>query len=304
MREGTQIFPSVSVVIPAFNAAKTLLRALDSLADQQRLPDEVIVVDDGSQDATADLARGYKALRLEVLKHEQNAGSSAALNTAIRAARCPLIAFLDADDAWAPDKLIRQLALHAQNPALVMSATASHWVDETTGNSWYADMQPPRWSGTDFWRAQLARTIITKPTVIAQRQALLDAGGFDEQLRTAEDQKMWLALAFMGPVGFLAQPLTTVYVHQASLTARTGVETYRQELLLCQQVAPEIYARLPKNEARALLAERRAVIGAWREGAPLLAQALLLGINPMQQIKYLLATLPLLARLKAWWRQD
>ena len=115
---------SVSVIVPAFNAAATLREALDSIEQQMQRPDEVIVVDDGSDDSTGDIARSVSGVRLIT---QVNGGTAAALNAGICAASGSLFAFLDADDLWAPGTISSQVA----NLAAHANADASvGWVEE------------------------------------------------------------------------------------------------------------------------------------------------------------------------------
>ena len=108
----------VSVPIPAYNASATLARALDSVAAQRIEGLDVVVVDDGSTDATAAIAAAHP-LAPGVIRHEANRGSSAALATALAAARFDRVAFLDADDEWLPGKLAAQLPALGDGIALV-----------------------------------------------------------------------------------------------------------------------------------------------------------------------------------------
>ena len=96
----------ISVVIPAYNAAAWIRRAVNSVLSQTRPADEIIVVDDGSTDGTGDIVRMYDG-RVRLLQ-QANAGAAAARNTGILAATGDWIAFLDADDEWLPQKLQRQ----------------------------------------------------------------------------------------------------------------------------------------------------------------------------------------------------
>src|SRR2546425_12408176 len=99
----------VSVVIPVFNGEKSINRALKSVLSQTFSNLEIIVVDDGSTDQTINCVSQAPSDRLKLVKHDRNRGAAAARNTGIAAARGSLIAFLDADDAWRPDKLARQI---------------------------------------------------------------------------------------------------------------------------------------------------------------------------------------------------
>lgn len=106
----------VSVVIPAHNSRRYIVETLDSILAQRHRPLEILVVDDGSTDSTAQMVRGYTP-EVRLIEQEQR-GHPAARNTGIRAAAGEFLAFLDHDDLWSPDKLERQLASFEQNPAL------------------------------------------------------------------------------------------------------------------------------------------------------------------------------------------
>jgi len=126
--------PLISCIVPAFNAERFLAEAIDSIARQTYASTEIIVVDDGSTDATGAIiaSRGQSV----VGERQVNAGPAAALNTGIRSARGELVAFLDADDVWVPDKLTLQLERFAAEPA----------IDVTYGqaqNFWDGDMAEP-----------------------------------------------------------------------------------------------------------------------------------------------------------------
>ena len=115
--------PFVTVLIPAYNAAETIQRAVDSALAQTYRNYEVVVVDDGSRDTTADIVTTLYGDRVRLLCLTSNQGESAAMNEGIAAAEGELIAFLDADDEWLPDKLARQVEALALNPDAVMAAS-------------------------------------------------------------------------------------------------------------------------------------------------------------------------------------
>src|ERR1700733_7480819 len=111
--------PLITTVIPCFNAAATLLRAIDSVRGQSYPNIEIIAVDDGSRDGTLALLREQEALGVRVIA-QANGGAAAARNAGIAAARGELLAFLDADDEWRPDNLARQVKILAAHPAMVL----------------------------------------------------------------------------------------------------------------------------------------------------------------------------------------
>jgi glycosyltransferase involved in cell wall biosynthesis len=111
--------PTVSVVIPAYNAGKLVRRVLESVLAQTYGDFEVLVVDDGSSDDTGTIARSFEDARVRYVQHERNLGAAAARNTGIRLAKGRYIAFLDSDDTWLPEKLEHQLAIMRQTDSRV-----------------------------------------------------------------------------------------------------------------------------------------------------------------------------------------
>ncbi|GAC1492535.1 MAG: hypothetical protein NVS4B5_01570 [Vulcanimicrobiaceae bacterium] len=117
----------VTVVVPAYNAAATLAQTLESILNQQRAPREIIVLDDGSSDATVSVASAYPVRVIS----QRNGGLADARNVAIHAAATPWIALLDADDLWAPDRLAAQWALHERSPdELVVTSDYTYLIDD------------------------------------------------------------------------------------------------------------------------------------------------------------------------------
>ncbi len=199
---------SISVVIPAYNAAHFLPRSLASVFAQTLPPHEVIVVDDGSTDATAQVAAELGAKVVS----RSNGGLAAARNTGIQAASGDWIALLDADDSWSPEKLVLQAGLIQPNIVLVY-----------TGASFFNDQGPVSTElATD---TAVARKLlrfcnpILPSSVILRRQTVLAVGGFREDTRTCEDWDMWVRLIPLGAFAAVAQPLTNYYIHPQSLSA-------------------------------------------------------------------------------------
>jgi glycosyltransferase involved in cell wall biosynthesis len=293
----------VTALIPAYNASKTLVRALKSVQAQTHPANEILLINDGSLDDTAAIAHAFGGVR--VIDHPQNRGLSAALNTGIAAARYPWIALLDADDEWLPTKLEVQLQALAAMPEAIFSATGSQWVDDQAVLVLERGTKALAYPPEQFWRTQFEHSIVAQPTVMAKATTFQQAGGFDEQLRTGMDQKMWMTLALQGKVAFVTQALTRVHLNASSLTKVHRADTYFVELALYQHFAQDIRARLPKSAAEQTLAKRFAILGRdlcaaghWRIGAPMLLNALRYGVNPKQNLWYLMTTLPWLQPLK------
>lgn len=201
----------ISVVIPAYNAASFLPRCLKSVFTQTRRPEEIIVVDDGSTDTTAAMAADLGARVIS----RPNGGLSAARNMGIQSASSEWIALLDADDMWAPEKLERQAARVQPETVLVYTGIrifddngvreSRRAVDVTAARKMLRYCNP-----------------ITPSTVLVRRDAVVQDGGFREDIRACEDWEMWFRLQRFGQFEAISDPLTDYYVYPNSLSSNPG----------------------------------------------------------------------------------
>lgn len=200
----------VSVVIPAYQARMTIKRALSSIAAQTVKPLEVIVIDDGSSDGTADVARQaaehFAATSLTVIE-QPNLGPGAARNEGIRQARAGLIAFLDADDEWLPEKIAQTLPW-LDRPQTVL--VGHDFIRIDGANETEVSCSELFGSSSNPFVGLYRKGFIATSTVIARRDALLAAGGFDQTLPNAQDFDLWLKL--------LAPPKTEFQIFDGKLT--------------------------------------------------------------------------------------
>ncbi len=197
----------ISVVIPAYNAERFLRRCLASVFAQTLKPDEVIVVDDGSTDRTAALAAELGA----TVVRRPNGGLSAARNTGIQNASGEWIALLDADDLWAPTKLERQTASIESDTVLVY--TGIRFFDDRGSRGEKPATDPA------MAREMLRYCNPIPCTYIVRREALLEGGGYREDIRACEDWEMLVRLLRLGKFVAVADPLTEIYLHPDSLSA-------------------------------------------------------------------------------------
>jgi glycosyltransferase involved in cell wall biosynthesis len=220
----------VSVIIPAYRAAHTIGRALDSVLSQTRPPAEILVIDDGSPDDIASALVPYGA---RVRLHRQpNGGASSARNRGIDLATGEWVAFLDADDYWEPHKLERQLALLERHPEIGL--IAGHFFLQQPGEPRYAN-DPPSSRHLDRVLSvrgaetlTVARKIWTSTVLV--RRSLLGAQRFDTSLPTAEDVDLWIRLALAAPVYLLSEPLATAVLEAGSLS-RSDVASDARNML-------------------------------------------------------------------------
>jgi glycosyltransferase involved in cell wall biosynthesis len=189
--------PLVSVVIPAFNTARFIPATLNSILSQSFRASEILVVNDGSPDTPElELALKPYGARIRYIK-QLNRGPSAARNAGIREARGKYIAFLDSDDLWFPEHLQNQLSTLERDPSLGLTYSNGIHIEDEMPISISFDRTPQSEPVTFESLLREDATVSTSSTV-ALRQALLDAGLFDETLRRCEDFDLWLRMAHRG----------------------------------------------------------------------------------------------------------
>jgi len=206
---------SVSVVVPAFNHATFLPEALESVFAQSVPPREVIVVDDGSTDGTAEVLSRYGG-RVRVVR-QLNRGVAAARNVGAAAASGDLLAFLDADDAWLPAKLERQVARLAAGPEFGLVHCG---MEEVDGQGRHLGV---RVDGMQGWVSQemllFRRGVIlgAGSTAMVRRGAFWELGGFDERLSTSADWDLCYRVGRRYQVGFVPEALVRYRVHGGNM---------------------------------------------------------------------------------------
>jgi glycosyltransferase involved in cell wall biosynthesis len=190
-----------SVVIPAYNAERTIVRAVESCVSQSLQPKEVIVVDDGSSDGTVELLRSHFGDNIRIIQLPQNCGASAARNAGMAAATASYIAFQDADDIWHPKKLeMIQQALVTPDDVYAL------FHDYTLSRSrWEESARPGTLRPYPLWKLLLSNPIGTPCTVIRNVKG---AYLFDENLHHMEDYDFFLRIAADHGISHLDRALT------------------------------------------------------------------------------------------------
>ena len=194
---------AVSVVIPTYNRAGKLLRAISSVLYQTFTDSEVIVVDDGSDDGTEEFLKPVMD-HIKYIRHPDNMGVSAARNRGIKASRYPFIAFLDSDDYWLPGKLSTQMAFFEGNPEAVACQTEEIWIRKGIRvNPGKRHLKP---SG-DIFVPSLRLCLVSPSAVMLKRSLLDEVGLFDEDLPACEDYDLWLRISCRYPIHLIPKHL-------------------------------------------------------------------------------------------------
>ncbi|MCR2807402.1 glycosyltransferase family 2 protein [Paenibacillus soyae] len=211
---------SVSVVIPSFNRAKTIWKALDSVLNQTYPIAEIIIVDDNSQDDTETVVNSYreKHPNITYYKHSVNRGGGAARNTGIELSKGRYIAFLDSDDEWLENKIEKQMKLVStlkdKNIGMVYTGIYNVYINQGNRVSKYS---PNRYK--DIMYGLLCENFIGSTSVVlCSKEALLAIGGFDVTLPSCQDWDLYLKIAERYDVVGVEEPLIRYYIHDDSIT--------------------------------------------------------------------------------------
>lgn len=197
----------ISIIIPTHNRLGPLLRAVDSVLNQSFREFELIVVDDGSQDATLEFLSRYDDSRLRVFS-VPHGGVARARNFGVSQARHDWLCFLDSDDVWRRHKLSEQVRYHHRNPERVLSQTDDVWIRNSVRVN---KMKKHQVREGDIFAPSLKLCLICCSSVMMKKSIFDAVGGFDESLETCEDYDLWLRLTCQYPVGFVAKPLVTKF---------------------------------------------------------------------------------------------
>jgi glycosyltransferase involved in cell wall biosynthesis len=219
---------SISVIIPTFNRSTVLPRAVRSVINQTRMPDEIIVVDDGSTDDTKNLiATQFPHIRY---LYQKNQGASAARNFGIQMAKHTWIAFLDSDDEWCPEKLSTQWDALQNNHPFRLCHTNEIWVRNGLRIN---QMKKHTKRGGNIFEHCLPLCVISPSSVLIHHHIFDEIGGFDPDLPVCEDYDLWLRICSREPVLYIDLPLLIKYGGHADQLSHAywGMDRFRIQAL-------------------------------------------------------------------------
>ncbi len=230
--------PTISIIIPAYNAESTILKTIESVQQQSFLDFELIIINDGSTDHTLELI-DIQDPRIKIFSYE-NGGVSIARNRGIAHANGDFIAFLDADDLWTPDKLEMQFAALIKHPEAGVAYSWTCFLDEEgetlyTGNSVFFE-------GNVYAKLLLWNFLYNGSNPLIRRQALESVGGFDSTLTHGEDWEFYLRLAAIW--SFVVVPKPQVLYRQTLSSASSKIEIMEKEVL---RAIEKVFATVPRE---------------------------------------------------------
>jgi glycosyltransferase involved in cell wall biosynthesis len=245
----------VSVIIPTYNRRAMVHEAVASVLAQRDANFELIVVDDGSTDETYESLAHLDGVTLACTNH---CGPAAARNRGVMMAHAPLIAFLDSDDLWMPNKLQRQLAVMRAHPECAISQTGELWM--RNGRRVNPGRRHIKRAGDIF--IDSLRTCLISPSAVIMRTELLRAlGGFDEDLAAAEDYDLWLRILVDHDVGLLDEPLIARRAgHADQLSSSTPAIDRFRVLALMKLLARNDLAELRRAAVAEVFAEKCVIL--------------------------------------------
>jgi Glycosyl transferase family 2 len=238
---------TLTVLMAARNAEKALREAVDSVFAQSFEDFELIVVDDGSDDRTADILESYDDERLRVLHNERSLGLAASLNRGLARSQGRYLARQDADDCSRPDRFAKQVSFLDNNPEVALAGSWYRTIDDS--GAVLAELELPADATTLRWHL-LYYCPFVHSAVTIRRQALTDSGGFDESFAYSCDYDLWSRIARRSLVANIPEHLVDYRLSPASMTETLGTVVADEPRLIAGAYLMELYgsAEPPKPD--------------------------------------------------------
>jgi glycosyltransferase involved in cell wall biosynthesis len=284
--------PAISVILPVHNRQDTLGRAIESVLDQTFRNFELIVVDDGSKDDSATVVKGFDDARIKFIQLPENRGGNVARNEGLKAASAPLIAFLDSDDTYLPQKLERVVAIFAERPELDLLVDSFVKVQPPGSRPERVVRRNPVIDDQEkFTRALFTRQLWkATPSISVRRNAAIRAGMFDETLRRLQDFDFLIRVAGVARCASTDEVLWVKYWDAVAISAQDTMISANAELVkrhpeylatrayrpgLAYAVRLSLWRKLKKGDAQGIARDIRLLKDSFgaREASKLLLEA-------------------------------
>ncbi len=246
---------SISVIMPTYNSSGYIIRTMDTIYQQTRLPDEVIIVDDGSEDNTVKIVQNYIDRHKDVIKNikiftQKNQGAAAARNYCIKNVTSEWVAFLDSDDIWDKRKLEAVERVIVEHPEITVIAHDEYAVNEKDLSDRKLCELHKNYNPREDLFLQLYRGNFLSTSCMTIRKDILEqAGGFDDSLRSAQDYDLWIRVGKYGKLYYIEEPLET-YVTRPGNISSNVYRRYECELKICRKYISEIIQMMGEKKAK------------------------------------------------------
>lgn len=239
--------PKISVIIPAYNRAEYLPRAVKSVLDQTFQDFEIIIVDDGSTDNTKEVAEKLKKedSRIKYFWQKNSGGPPAPKNKGIRNSCGEYVACLDSDDEWMKDKLKKQLTLFEKSDNSKLGFVGCNILMIDVLNNKTVEYKIPRHKDV-FKNSLISCYIWSCSNVMIKRSVLDDVGFFDEGVRFADDKELWIRISKKYDFDFVDEFLFKYYVHGQNIVKTTGLAGHAADHEHILKKYEEDYKKYPK----------------------------------------------------------
>ncbi|MBD2730343.1 glycosyltransferase [Nostoc sp. FACHB-892] len=231
--------PKISVIIPAYNAEKTIKETIESVQQQTFTDFELIVINDGSQDKTLEILHTIKDERLQIFSYE-NGGLPEARNRGIKRASGEFVSFLDADDLWTPDKLELQLVALQQNPDAGVAYSWNLCMFEKEGTLSFVNAASPPFEGNVYPNLLLENFVGNGSNILLRRQVIESVGNFDRTLKSFEDWEFYLRVASVW--NFVLIPQRQIIYRKVSSSMTSKVKVMEEQGL---RLIEKVYRSVP-----------------------------------------------------------
>lgn len=226
--------PKVSIILPTYNGAIFLARAIESIIRQTLENWELHIIDDGSTDETPEIAEKYAAQdpRVKALRNERNLGIQKSLNRGLEASRGSFIARIDDDDEWSDaSKLAAQVRFLDAHPDCVLVGTGTVVTDES-GKEIFRFLNPE--TDAQIRDKLLGKNCFTHSSVLFRKNAALECGGYDESAKTrhVEDYDLWLKLGTKGKLANLPLYAVRFTMRRGNISSKNKIEQFKKDIML------------------------------------------------------------------------
>lgn len=287
--------PLVSVVLPTFNRADTILRAIWSVLDQTHSTLELIIVDDGSEDDTQNVIQSQSDPRIRIIKLDQNRGQSFARNVGIQSAQGQFVAFQDSDDVWLPQKLERQLKILETDPSAAGVYCDLLRIPAEGANLLWEAPELVVGAILDCSGLSYQTMGIGIQSCMLRKRVITQVGGFRESMRCFEDLELFLRIIQRWPMRRLSEALVHYYDSDGSVSCNAYAERHARKELLRR-----FGASIAFSNPRFILNELEILRQLKRKSPPARVTRMRWALRGARKVAWWSITLKLTRKVKEW----